>query len=390
MRFRGLRVFLLGATLASLISGVAAYGQELVQVTPRVLRQQRDEYIQAMQEWQHGDTTLEKDLHTQDRKSLLERIDKEAERTSKFLDSKKTYFGSLRQYYQEQYRRVEGAVGSGAKPPETKEEIQDHIDGVAQELVDVNASIDRTTSPEVRQKLAMQATALKAIQDNLQEQKVLVYKWEQSTTGIAQARKAMLGNLRKIMDVLTEQESGTDEAKAQLNRIYASMREVAGTPLKQESARRRSSPSEGQGPAVASPQATAEPPKPVQPVQPIRTPSKAGGHPATATAPSFSGSWAFAARPGESNKPQSIQLLVVEENGRITGNLQATQIPKSLGLPQTVSFPFSGPQGGKFRWAAGNQEGVLELIFDRPGRIELVWRTDRNMSLIFDDYLARQ
>src|SRR5262245_32563315 len=137
MRLSHSRAWLFSFTILTLLGGNTFFGQRLSAVTPKVLKQHRDDYIQAMEEWQKGDATLEKDLHTASRDALLERIDKEAARTAKFLEAKKTYYGSLRSYYQQQYIRFEGMTSSGAKPLESKEEIQERIDNVSRERHDL-------------------------------------------------------------------------------------------------------------------------------------------------------------------------------------------------------------------------------------------------------------
>src|ERR1035437_8482761 len=99
---------LLGAwTVLVLLSGYVAYGQTLEAVPVEVLKRNRDQYFQAMEDWQKGDPNLEKELHGPDREKILQRINEQDQRTKRSIDARRTYFRSLRGYLQDQTKRIQ-------------------------------------------------------------------------------------------------------------------------------------------------------------------------------------------------------------------------------------------------------------------------------------------
>src|ERR1017187_1920574 len=112
---------LLGAwTVAFLLSECAAYGQTLEVVPVEVLKRNRDQYFQAMEDWQKGDPNLEKELHGPDRERILQRINEQDQRTKKAIDARRTYFHSLRGYLQEQTKRVQSSSTIVARSEERR------------------------------------------------------------------------------------------------------------------------------------------------------------------------------------------------------------------------------------------------------------------------------
>jgi len=443
MRSPTFRAYFSGLALAALLGGLALSAQEIRQPTLKVLKQKREEYQQSMEEWQNGDKNLELDLHTRSRDELLKRIDAEAVRTKKLLETKQAYFETLRTYYQEQYLRLEGSTGSNAKPPETREDLQQHIDSIGREYLELEDRIKRAPNSAVQEKMLRQQVALEDLQKNLQRQKALVERWEQAEGGIAESRKAVLANLRSIMEVLQKQEAGSAETTKQMDRFYESMRESAGTPTRRpapvtvavspQSA--RLGPGEkhqftasvtGGAPAVrwsirpalgsisdtglytapasiaaaevvtvtaagvADPNARATARIDLAPASapPPPPPPPGGGSPAAITpAAGVTGSWVYLKH--APNTPASLQVQLVEKDGRVTGDLEALQVPKSMGLPATVKFSFEGPKNGRLRWTLqGRKEaGTVELNLAN-GEMELTIRNDAG-GVIFDDFMSR-
>ena len=443
MRSPTLRAYFSGLALAALLGGLALSAQEIRQPTLKVLKQRREEYQQSMEEWQNGDKNLELDLHTKTREELLKRIDTEAGRTKKLLESKQAYFETLRTYYQEQYLRLEGSTGSNAKPPETREDLQQHIDSIGREYLELEDRIKRAPSSAVQEKMLRQQVALEELQKNLQRQKALVERWEQAEGGIAESRKAVLTNLRSIMEILQKQEAGSAETTKQMDRLYETMREVAGSPVKRpvpvtvaispQSARLGAGEKHqftasviGAAPAVrwsirptlgsisdaglytapaavtaaevvtvtatsaADPNVRAAARVDLAPsAAPPPPPPAAGGSPAAiAPGTGVTGSWVYLKH--APNTPASLQVALGEKDGRVAGDLEALQVPKSMGLPATVKFSFEGPRGGRLRWtiAGRNQSGTVELNLAANGEMELTIRNDAG-GVIFDDMLSR-
>jgi hypothetical protein len=351
-------------------------GQTLTPVTPKILKQHRDEYIQAMEEWQKGDATLEKDLHTAPREALLDRINKEATRTAKYLESKKTYFTSLRTYYQDQYVRVEGSVGGGTKPPDTKEAIQERIDGVSRERHELEERIKNTPDAEIRNKMGLQQAALKSIEDSLNDQKYLIEKWGRSEEGIVASRKEMLASLKKITDILSEQENGTAEIGTLMGGVYESMRQVAGKPLVS---------------AIKPPVKPVDPPKKDGgPVGPPEQPKPVVEQAKPATPAGLTGSWMFLAQPTQKALPSKISLEIIDKGDEVTGTLTAYTVPKSMGFPSgAVSFKFTGPKkGANWSFEPAAKTGFLEIL-PVPSGIEVVWKDDHE-KIIFDGLFNRK
>src|ERR1017187_580827 len=382
---------LLGAwTVAFLLSECAAYGQTLEVVPVEVLKRNRDQYFQAMEDWQKGDPNLEKELHGPDRERILQRINEQDQRTKKAIDARRTFFHSLRGYLQEQTKRVQSS--STIVAPEDANQIRDSIEGVNRERHELDERIAKTREPEIRQKLRMQQLALESIEKSLNDQKYYMEQMSRADVGIAESRTKLLGNIKKVSDMLAQMETGADEEQTQFDRIFASMRQTAATPLATVTpgAGRGIPPPPNRFPDTSKTQekiAVAAP-------DPIGSPGNGGGARSGASAsaeskPSMTGTYVYVPATLDSTKPGSLRLEVKETNGRVEGSLTATRIPKALGLGPSIQFPFSGltGKGKKFGWTAAGQSGDLEILMEY-GKIELVWRNSRNVQL-FDDLLDR-
>ena len=316
-----------------------------------VAQRSRDDYRAVYREWQQTDPNLEREASAGGA-PIAQRADRMAAEAAKFAAARKVFLEGAAEDEARQISSLENVTASPAAESAATSTGPD-AQFIASETAAVTRTIDAFTNnpdsgiQQVRQALARERAALDALGASIAQRKKAADFVNTSAAAIEEVRAKALGESQAMLEGLKEAVAETDREGARWAEYYRKLGEGAqgtATPITEVAP--------GVPPAVLN--------NPI-PAPPTVTPLPLAR---------YVGAWTFPQTNGlyHGAQPEFIDVLVHEENGRVTGSAFARfKLPPGSTSDPVLRFDFTGEFQPSRRQVfnlvtAEGAKGTIELI----------------------------